>query len=117
VIPGCSDCLPAEHAAIKERVEYFLLETDGHQQWAGLLTGQCKVCFSTLALECCAICTTPMPTTDMLPWGEPSEERHVHFECGVRLLVTGRRGRFVILAGKTVAKEFDTVALAAGGGK
>lgn len=117
---GCSDCSQEEHDAIKARVDYFMLETVCQRVWLAehLLVGECRLCLGTLALQLCAICREACPLPDALPWGPPDDGRAAHFECAARTLVKGRRGRFVILAGRTVAKEFDTVALAAqkGGG-
>jgi hypothetical protein len=83
-IEARTKCSAEEHLAIKERVEYFMIETTGHQTWAGLLTGQCVVCSSTLALQMCVLaCGKPCPTTDALPFGEPDDVAHA--ECVIRL--------------------------------
>ncbi len=100
-------CIQAEHLAIKERVEFFMLETTGHQRWAGLLTGQCKECQSTLALQLCLVCSEPCASVDALPWGNPEDERVGHFACIARTMLEGRKvGKFVILVGKGTAREF-----------
>lgn len=100
------NCSRQEHDAIKQRVEYFKLETIDHQQWGGLLTGNCVLCGSTLALQCCGICGEPCPTTDALPWGPPENDAVSHFSCAAQLLVQGRRGKFVIIVGGGKAVEF-----------
>lgn len=114
--PFASLCSPAEHDAIKERVEYFLLETRNHQKWGGVLTGECALCDSTLALDCCTICREPCPTTDALPWGPPADETVAHFECAAAVMVSGKRvGKFVIFVGGGKAREFIREALAGKG--
>lgn len=102
-----SKCTHEEHDLIRSEVHYFMAETEGHQKWAGVLSGQCRLCSSTLALELCLVCSEPCPTSDALPWGNPADERVGHFSCIAQTLLAGRRhGRFVILVGGGQAREF-----------
>lgn len=107
--PAPKRCTQADHDAMKATVDLFKASTVNHQQWAGLLTAECSECSSTLALDVCPICTHPCAGGDHLPW----DDGEAHFECVARLMVAGRRGKFVILAGKTTAREYSADALAA----
>jgi hypothetical protein len=101
-----SHCIQAEHNAIKERVEFFMLETRRHEEWLGLLTGECVECGSTLSLQCCAICAEPCATSDALPWGKKEDETVAHFSCVARAMLAKHRTKFVIVTGKATAREF-----------
>ena len=53
--PMVSRCTAASHAAIQMSVALFKHCTNGRQAWAGLMTGQCLECQSTLALPMCSL--------------------------------------------------------------
>lgn len=97
-------CTPATHGAIKTAVNVFEQCTRNRMKWEGLLTGQCYVegCGTTLALELCLLCDDPMPTGDMLPFGDG----HSHFSCLARRALARGKTRFVILVGGGKAAEF-----------
>ena len=87
-------CSPQEHDAIRTRVDYFLLETHRHERWMGLITGECNVCNSTIALNLCRICREPMPTTDQLPWGLEDGD-YAHATCAMETMLNAPALRVV----------------------
>lgn len=99
-------CTHETHDALRADVALFEEKTTGREAWAGLLTGQCTECLSTIALPLCALCPDPCPSGDALPWGPEGEGRVAHFGCAAKALVHGRRGKFVIVVGAGQAKEF-----------
>ncbi len=108
-------CSREEHDAIRTRVDYFMLETKDHERWLGLLTGQCVLCNSTLALPLCSLgCGEACPSTDALPWG--GEDEVAHFSCVARVMLSTAKTRFVIVTGQGTARGFVREALAAEGG-
>lgn len=97
-------CTLATHDALKADVALFEESTTGRQTWAGLLTGQCSSCSSTLALHVCMLCMQPCASTDSIPWS--GEDDVVHFGClAERMLATGRT-KFVVVVGGGQAREF-----------
>lgn len=98
------ECTTATHDLMRANVALFKACTRNHQEWAGLLTAECRNCDSTLALPFCFLCRKPCPATDALEWNPDGSI--AHFGCVARVMVASTGTRFVIVVGKKSAREF-----------